>query len=49
MEISNFIGEAWSKVYVPYFSSPQIESDGEEEIVDMPRLGLEDRFRRREV
>ncbi len=42
-EINNFTGDVWSKVYVPYLSSPQIESDGEdEEFSDMPRLGLED-------
>jgi hypothetical protein len=42
-EISNFTREVWSKVYVPYLSSPQIESAGEEEeIMEMPQLGLED-------
>ncbi len=42
-EINNFTGDVWSKVYVPYLSSPQIESDGEdEEFGDIPRLGLED-------
>lgn len=42
-EINNFTGDVWSKVYVPYLSSPQIESDEEdEEFGDMPLLGLED-------
>jgi len=42
-EINNFSGDVWSKVYVPYRSWPQIESDGEdEEVMDMPPLRLED-------
>lgn len=42
-ENSNFTAEVWTKVYYPYLSSPQIESVGEEEeIMDMPPLGLED-------
>ena len=42
-EISDFTAEVWSKVYVPYLSSPQIESDQEEEeIMDMPTLDFED-------
>ena len=41
-EISNFTGEVWLKVYVPYLSSPQIKSDGEEEeVMDMPPLELD--------
>ena len=42
-EIGDFGGEVWSKVYVPYLSSPQIEAAaGEEEMMDMPRLELKD-------
>lgn len=40
-EISNFTADEWSKVHVPYLSSPQIESGGEdEEVMDMPALVL---------
>jgi len=42
-ETDNFTADVWSKVYVPYLSSPQTESDGEgEEFEDMPRLELKD-------
>ena len=42
-EINNFTGEVWSKVYVPYLSSPRLEVDGDdEEVMDLPPLMLED-------
>lgn len=42
-EVNDFSDEIWSKVYVPYHSSPQMESDGGKEILDWPpSLDLED-------
>ena len=42
-EISDFTGEVWTRIYVPYRSFPQIESDGEEEeVMDLPPLEFED-------
>lgn len=42
-ENDDFSGEIWSKVYLPYFPSPQAESDAgdEEEFMDLGRAGLE--------